>query len=247
MTGIRGKKALVTGASTGIGRAIALLLAREGADVVVHYHRSEEEARTVAGMANAEGVQAYLARADLTKAAEATRLVQEALDRFGRVDILINNAGGAIRRAPVTEASDALWEESFQLNVMSMVRMTRSVLPYMMEQNRGVIVNISSVAAQTGGFQSVHYAAMKGAVNTLTKGVANEVATFGIRVNAVAPGLVDTPFHRKTPGQDFQKAARRIPLGRTGVPEDIAPLAVFLCSDEAAWITGEVFKVAGGQ
>ncbi|OUM87192.1 MAG: hypothetical protein BAA01_08965 [Bacillus thermozeamaize] len=245
---LAGKVAVVTGGSTGIGRASVVALAEAGADVIFTYLASPAAAAETVEQTRPFGSKVKAVRCDVTKREDVEALKAQVLDEFGKVDILVNNAGAAIRRAPFLEGEEELWEQSFQLNVMGVVRCCQAFLPVMLQQKRGRIINISSLAAATGGIgNSVHYASMKGAVNTLTIGLANEFSPHGITVNAIAPGLIDTPFQVKTPGHDFEKARRSTPVRRIGVPEDIAPMVVYLASDQASFITGEIYHIDGGR
>jgi 3-oxoacyl-[acyl-carrier protein] reductase len=241
------KLALVTGSSTGIGKAVAIRMAENGADVVVHYNRSPEEAEDTAAKAAAAGRKAYVVQADLSHAA-GSRKLEEEVKKIGPVSILVNNVGAALSRTPFLEADDELWEKTFQVNVMSAVRASRSFLPDMIAAGWGRIINISSIAARTGGqMHSVHYSSAKGALNLFTLALSKEVGPMGVTVNGIGPGLIDTPFQVKTPGMSFQESAAKTPVRRIGYPDDIAPLAVFLASDEAGFITGETYYVTGGR
>ncbi len=245
---LAGKVAVVTGGSTGIGRASVVALAEAGADVAFTYLASPEAAEETLELTKSFGTRVQAIRCDVTDRQDVEALKAQVLDEFGKVDILVNNAGAAIRRAPFLEGEEELWEQSFQLNVMGVVRCCQAFLPVMLQRNAGRIINISSVAAATGGIgNSTHYAAMKGAVNTLTIGLAKEFSPHGITVNAIAPGLIDTPFQVKTPGHDFERARRSTPVRRIGVPADIAPMVVYLASEQAAFITGEIYHIDGGR
>lgn len=244
-----GKVAVVTGGSTGIGRACTIALAHAGANVLFTYLASPGEARQTLEQASRLGGQVKSVRCDVMKREDVEALKEQVLSAFGKVDILVNNAGAAIQRTSFLQADEALWEQSFQLNLMGVVRCCQAFLPTMLQQRSGRIINISSRTAVTGGIgnTSVHYAAMKGAVNTLTIGLSNEFAAYGITVNAIAPGLTDTPFQNKIPGQNFEDARQTVPVRRIGLPEDIAPMVVFLASDQASFITGEIYHIDGGK
>ncbi|MFO7263022.1 MAG: hypothetical protein A6D91_01980 [Bacillaceae bacterium G1] len=244
---LAGKVAVVTGGSTGIGRATVIALAEAGADVAFTYHASPEAAEETLALARRHGTKVQMFRCDVTQSEQVAALKNDVLEQFQRVDILVNNAGAAIRRAPFLEGDEALWEATFQLNVMGVVRCSQAFVPSMLERQYGRIINISSVAPVTGGKHSVHYAAMKGAVNALTIGMAKELSPQGITVNAIAPGLIDTPFQVKTPGHDFAQVSRTNPVRRIGKPEDIAPMVVFLASEHASFITGEIYAIDGGN
>jgi 3-oxoacyl-[acyl-carrier protein] reductase len=238
---IDGKVALVTGGGTGIGRAIALELARSGASVVVNYHTSQQAAEEV--------VKAIAVRADVTKKVEVQNLVKTAVEHFGRIDILINNAGDLIQRCPIVEMAEELWDAIMNLNVKGVFLVTQAVLPVMFQQGSGNIVNITSIAARNGGGgAAIAYAAAKGAVSTFTRGLAKEVVTQGIRVNAVAPGFILTKFHeRNSTPEQIKQATAATPLGRCGRPEEIVGAVLYLVSDYASFVTGETIDVNGGM
>jgi 3-oxoacyl-[acyl-carrier protein] reductase len=242
------RRSLVTGGSTGIGRACVLALAEAGADIVFTYLKSSGPAENLVEQARSMGAKAYAVRCDVTSLNDVKSLREEVVKELGGIDIIVNNAGAAIRRTPFLDAGDELWESSFQLNMMGMVRICREFIPIMAEEGFGRIINITSLAGTNGGIaDSIHYASMKGAANTFTLGLANELASKGITVNAIAPGIVDTPFQEKTPGINLEKAKQLIPAGRVGIPEDIAPMVVYLASGIASFITGEIYHIDGGR
>ena len=244
---LTGKTALVTGGNTGIGRAIALALAQAGADVVLTYFSNPGE-QTVTAI-RALGRKSLALRMDATDSREVNRVVPElarALD--GHIDILINNAGHLVGRVPVTEMSDEHWHRVINVNLSSAFYCTRAALPYM-HTGWGRIVNMSSLAARNGGGPgAVVYGAAKAGLLGFTRGLAKELAPRGITVNAVAPGLIlETPFHDTfTTEEGRQAAIATIPLKRGGVPDDVAGTVLFLVSDLAGFITGEVTEINGG-
>jgi 3-oxoacyl-[acyl-carrier protein] reductase len=245
-----GQVALITGASTGIGAALARAFGAAGAGVVVHYGRSAEAAQAVARDIEAAGGAALLAQADVADPAQLEGLRDVALERFGRVDVLINNAGSLVRRTPIAESTDALAREVLDINFTSTVAMCRLVVPAMQRQGRGNIINVTSIAARNGGGNgSVLYAASKGAVSTFTRGLARELAPYGIRVNALSPGVIRTPFHERfTNQQQMDAMVATIPMGRAGTPEECVGTVFFLASDAlSGYVTGQIIEVNGGQ
>jgi len=240
---------LVTGASTGIGRATALEFARAGSQVAVHYNSSKEAAEEVVQAIETGGGKAWLFQADLSKAAEARRLVAEVLANCGKIDVLVNNAGSLIERKLFVEISDDLWQRVFDLNLGSAFWVTKAVARHMIGRGSGAIVNVSSIAARNGGGPgATAYASAKAALTCMTKGLARELIEHGVRVNAVHPGVILTPFHERfsTPEQ-MKTMVSRIPQGRAAKPEEISGAIVFLASDKASHIVGEAFEINGGM
>jgi 3-oxoacyl-[acyl-carrier protein] reductase len=246
-TDLRGKVALVTGGARDIGRAISLGLTESGAAVVVNYASSGDQANAVVGEITSRGGRAIAVRADVTKAAEVASLIAQTRAAFGgAIDILVNNAGGLIARKSLTEMDEDFWDAVIDLNLKSVFLVTNAAIPFLTEG--GAIVNLSSLAARDGGGPGGHaYAAAKGAVLTLTRGLSKELAPKKIRVNCVSPGLIDTTFHDLHTKPEARKAtAARTSVGREGTPDDVANAVVFLASDAAAYITGESIEINGG-
>jgi len=244
-----GEVAWVTGSSTGIGRAVAEGLARDGCRVAVHYNSSEGEAREVVGRIEASAGEAMLVGGDVADAGEVKRMVGEVVDRFGQINILVNNAGSLLERRSLEDMTEDLWDRVMDVNLKSVYLCSQAVLPIMKRQGGGKIINITSVAARNGGGPgSVAYATAKGGVSTLTRAMAKELISEGILVNGVAPGVITTPFHdRFTPPDVREKMAGAIPIGREGTPEETVGAVVFLASSAADYLVGEIIEVNGGQ
>ena len=242
-----GKVAIVTGASKGIGASIASHLAGEGAAVVVNYASSKEGAERVVADISAKGGRAIAVQGDVAKGADVERLFAEAARAFGRLDILVNNAG-VYEWLPLEQVTEAHFHRHFDLNVLGVLLASREAVKHFGPAG-GSIINISSLASTTGLAGSSVYSATKAAVDSLTRTLAAELGPRNIRVNAINPGMVDTEGARAggfVDGELRKEFEAKIPLGRIGQPHDIAPSAVFLASDDAAWITGETLLVAGG-
>lgn len=246
---LTGRKALVTGASTGIGRAVALALAQAGCHVAVGYRTSKDEAESVAAKIRALGVNAVALGGDVSVEEEAKAVVQGAVEALDGIDILVNNAGSLIKRTPLEETPTELYRQVIATNLDSAFYCTKYALPCLKESACGRVINLGSIAGHHGGGPgSWHYAAAKGGIHTVTKGWAREFAPFGITVNCVSPGVIDTPFHERFSSPErIRQMVSEVPLGRIGKPEDVAPLVVFLASDQASYITGQVIEVNGGQ
>lgn len=241
-----GMTALVTGASSGIGAATATAFGARGAQVLVHYNRQEGEARKMIERVRDDGGHGELLHADLTTMDGVRSLAQALAGR--RIDILVNNAGSLIQRTRVLDFSEKLWEHVLTLNLTSAFFLAKAVLAGMVQRKMGFVVNLSSVAARNGGgLGALAYAAAKGAVSTMTKGLAKEFAPFGIRINAVSPGTIDTNYHRNFSNDQMLSAIKAAtPMGRLGTAEEVADVILFLCSDEARFIQGQVIEVNGG-
>jgi len=247
---LKGKAILITGASTGIGAAAALAFARCGSNVIVHYNASRDAAEVVAAGVRKAGAQAALVGGDVTKAANVERIVAEALAAFGRIDVLINNAGGLVKRTRIEDYTEQFIDDVLKLNVTQVALFMRAVIPVMRKQGGGNVINVSSVAARHGGGAgAIVYAGAKGFVSAATHGWAKEVAADHIRVNAVSPGVITTPFHdRYSTREQLKGMQAMIPMNRLGTADECAGTFVYLASDElSGYVTGQVIEVNGGQ
>ena len=244
----RGKVALITGASTGIGAATARVFAREGYSVVINYLRSEKEAKQVADDVERLGSNAMLVKADVRDWGQVEKMIDDVRARFGRLDVLVNNVGGIPERRTLLESDLDYWRMMIDLNLTSCYIVTRLSVPLMLESGGGAIINVSSIAAYTGGARgSFAYATAKAALIGFTRALSKELAPKGIRVVAVLPGLIDTPFHVKAKTGDIWSWASQVThLGRVGKPEEVAETIVFLASKKASYITGATVDVNGG-
>ncbi len=246
---LSGKVALVTGAGSGIGRGAAIALAEAGAVVGINYHRNEAGAEEAKQKIVAAGGRAITIQADVTKSADAQRMVEETVAAFGPVDILVNNAGSLVERLRLLELTEARWDEVIDLNLKSAFLCAQAVAASMIQRKSGAIINVASIAGRNGGaLGSIHYSTAKGGMITMTKGLAKELAPHGIRVNAVSPGVIDTPFHEQfsTP-EAIRNFVNNIPLGRVGAPEEVARTILFLASEASSYLVGETIEVNGGM
>ncbi len=247
---LKGKAVLITGASTGIGAALAHAFAAQGARVGLHYNASEDAAKAVAYEIGAAGGEAVLIRADVGSGAGARSAVEQAVAAFGGLDGLINNAGGMVRRVPYADVSEQDYDEIMDLNARSVVVASQAAVAPMKAAGGGFIINTTSVAARNGASGGAGlYGSSKAFVHNVTRGMAKELIPFGIRVNAVAPGVISTPFHERysTEAQLTAQLAT-IPAGRLGVAEDCVGAYLFLaCASLSGYVIGQVIEVNGGQ
>jgi 3-oxoacyl-[acyl-carrier protein] reductase len=242
---LEGKTAIVTGGSLGIGAAIARELGEAGAKVALNYRRHADEADKIVGEIERVS-EAVSVQADVSKPADAEKLLSAALERFGGVDILVNNAG-INRDRVVWKMSDEEWDAVLDVNLKGYFNLIRAVAPVLKEKKSGRIINITSINGLRGKFGQANYSAAKAGIIGLTKAVAKELGRYGVTVNAVAPGMIETAMMRDLPEEVKETAKKEAALGKIGKPEDVANLVRFLASDDAGHITGEVIKVDGGQ
>ena len=246
---LTGKTAIITGAASGIGRATARVLAESGAAVTINYKSNEKDAELLRKEINSKSGRAIAVQADVTITADVEALVKRAVEEFGPVDILVNNAGSLIERLRILDLTEQRWDEVMDLNLKSAFLCSKAVAPSMIERKTGAIVNLSSIAGRNGGaLGSIHYSTAKGGLITFTKGLAKELAPFGIRVNAVSPGVIDTPYHEQFSSPEMMKSyVNGIPLGRVGTAEEVGKVIAFLASDAASYLAGETIEINGGM
>jgi 3-oxoacyl-[acyl-carrier protein] reductase len=246
---LKGKLVLVTGASTGIGAAVATAFAAQGGRVALHYRSNMAGVEATVAAIRADGGIAELVRGDLAEPGEPQRIVADAAHSLGGLDILINNAGALVSRRPILEADDAWIDAVFNLNARSVLGASQAAVPHMERRGGGAIVNVGSIAALDGGGPGAGmYGSAKAFVHNLTRHLARELAARQIRVNAVAPGVVDTPFHATTPPERMELMRRSVHLGRIGTPADCVGAFLFLASPAlSGYITGQTIHVNGGQ
>ena len=243
------KVALITGSSSGIGRAAAKALAANGALVAINFHNNQDGAETTRMEIAAAGGRAIAVKADVSQAVEVQSLVERTVAELGPVDILVNNAGSLVERLRILELTEQRWDEVIDLNLKSAFLCCRAVVGSMMERKTGAIVNVSSIAGRNGGaLGSIHYSTAKGGLITFTKGLAKELAPFGVRVNAISPGVIDTRYHETFSTPEVMKSyVAGIPLGRIGTPDEVAQVICFLASDASSYLAGETIEINGGM
>ena len=251
MDDLKDKVVLVTGSSSGIGAATAIDFGQSQARVAVHYNSHAEQAHAVLAAVRAAGGDGAVFHADVADTAQLERLAADVCQHFGRIDVLVNNAGGFVRRCALVDADDALIDEVFHINARSMLVLSRCVVPMMRRQgDGGSIINVSSQSARSGGsFGAGLYASSKAYVNTLTRALAKELAPEGIRVNAVSPGVIETPIHdAHTSAELLEQLRAGIPMQRLGRADECSGAILFLASAKrSAYITGQIIEVNGGS
>jgi 3-oxoacyl-[acyl-carrier protein] reductase len=246
---LTGRVALVTGASSGIGAATAAVFADLGAKVALGYFHNEKGAFETRDRITATGAPAVALRADVRDPAEARQLVARAAAELGPIDILVNNAGSLVQRMQLAEVTEATWDDIMDLNLKSAAFCSQEAAPSMIARGSGAIVNVVSIAGRNGGGPGAGpYASAKAGLIAYTKSLARELAPHGVRVNAISPGVIATPFHEVFSTPDMlRNFVKNIPLGRTGTPMECAHAIAFLVSDAASFVAGETLEVNGGQ
>jgi len=243
---LKGEVAIVTGGGAGIGRAIALAMAQEGADVAI-WDVNETLAEEAAAAVRKSGRKSLAMKVDVSQSTEVNAGVQKVVKEWGRIDILVNNAG-ICEVTPVDQIEEKAWDRMFAVNVKGVFLCSQAVMKFMMKQKSGKIINLGSLAGKVGGIAAgAHYAATKAAVLCFTKSLAKFLGPHGVRVNAMAPGVIETDMTRMITGGDWRNFLATIPLGRIGDVKEVAKVAVFLASDDSSYLTGETIDINGGQ
>jgi NAD(P)-dependent dehydrogenase (short-subunit alcohol dehydrogenase family) len=243
---LAGKTSVITGGDSGIGRAVAIAFAREGADVLIAYLDEDEDARDTARYVEEAGRKAVLVRGDIADPAHCRELVRRAVEELGRIDVLVNNAAFQMSHESLEEISDEEWDKTFSVNIGAMFRITKAALPHM--SPGASIINTTSINADTPKPKLIAYAATKGAIQNFTGGLAQLLADKGIRANCVAPGPIWTPLIPATmPPEQVKTFGSEVPMKRPGQPVELAPVYVMLASDEASYISGATIAVTGGK
>lgn len=243
---LKGKVSLVTGSSRGIGRAIAIMLAEAGSDVIVNYNSNKEAADDVCGAVSEYGVKCKAYQADVSKRDQVDGMLEASLSDFGKIDVLVNNAGITRDRSFLKMDPDR-WHEVLLVNLDGPFNLTRRLLPPMIERGWGRLINISSIVAQMGNFGQSNYAVAKGGLIAFTKSLAREVGHKGVTVNAVAPGFIETDMTADVPEKVLNFVRELTPIGRLGTPAEVAIAVRFLAAPRASFITGQVINVNGGM
>jgi 3-oxoacyl-[acyl-carrier protein] reductase len=248
MGALSGRVALITGAGRGFGQAIAEVFLEAGADLALNYRSSRAGCDALAAQARANGRRALLVQADVTDAAATEAMVEEVIAEFGRIDILVNNAG-VMNVQPFVETTEASWQDELQVNIIAPLRLTRAVVPHMIAQRSGKIINLSSQLALIGWDKAAVYAGSKGFILTWTKSLARELGQYNITVNAIGPGSIITDMNRGIyPSPEAaERRAQELPLRRFGTPRDVGECALFLASDAGSYLTGQMLGPNGGN
>jgi NAD(P)-dependent dehydrogenase (short-subunit alcohol dehydrogenase family) len=243
---LKDKKAIITGGDSGIGRAVAIAFAREGADVLIAYLDEDEDARDTARLGEEAGRKAVLVRGDLSEAAHCREVVDEAVRAFGRIDVLVNNAAHQMTFQSLEEIPDEEWDYTFRTNIFAMFYLAKAAVPHM--RPGSAIINTTSINADDPSRQLLAYATTKGAIQNFTGGLAQLLAEKGVRVNCVAPGPIWTPLIPSTmPPEKVKSFGKQSPMQRPGQPKELAPVYVMLAADEASYVSGATVAVTGGQ
>lgn len=243
---LKDKVTLVIGASRGIGKAIALAFANEGATVVITYNSKENEAKETVEAMQSMGVTAGYYKCDISNFDDTKKLIENVIKEYGTIDVLVNNAG-ITKDNLIVRMSEAEFDDVVSTNLKGAFNTIKHISRYMMRNKSGSIVNVSSVVGLMGNIGQINYAAAKSGLIGLTKTTAKELAKYGVRCNAIAPGFIDTDMTNKLPEQAKEKLMKELPLNRVGTPEEVANVVTFLASDKSSYVTGEIIKVDGGM
>lgn len=243
MNKLQGKVAIVTGASRGIGRAIAIEFGKEGASVIINYSKDDEGAKETFNILKELGATGYILKKDISSFQGTKEIIDETLKHFGRIDILVNNAAKSEIGLFMDTSKEEI-DEMLNINLLGPMYLSKHAIPHMIERD-GVILNISSMWGEIGASCEVIYSTSKGGINLFTKALAKEMAPSKIRVNAIAPGVIDTKMNSFLTGEDKKSLEEEIPIGRFGLPEEVGKVAVFLCSKDSSYITGQIIRVDG--
>ena len=246
MDNLKGKIAIVTGSTRGIGKAIAIELIKEGATVILNYAKDDCSANKTLKEIEDLGGYAKLYKGDISDYKVCKDMVDFAISTFGKIDILINNAAISFRGLFMDFSNENI-NDIFGINVLGAMYLSKEVIPYMLNKGKGSIINISSIWGETGASCEVLYSSTKGAINLFTKSLAKELAPMGIRVNAIAPGVIDTEMNSFLSKEEREELEEEIPFGRFGNPSEVAKMITFLCSDKCNYLTGQVIKIDGGM